>query len=97
MFELNVNTLINQLCAAECTNGEMSAEIEHLTEKCEALTKENNALRTELSALKEELQAVKTMKDMWWDKYQQTKALYEAATADDPDKILAALPENLEE
>ena len=35
MIELNVNMLINQLCAANCTNGEMGAEIEHLTEKCE--------------------------------------------------------------
>ena len=97
MIELDVNTLINQLCAANCTNGEMSAEIEHLAEKCEALTKENNALRTELSALKEELQTVNTMKDMWWDKYQKTKALYESVTSDDPDKILAELPETLEE
>ena len=96
MFELNVNTLINQLCAAECTNGEMSAEIEHLSKNCEALTVENHALRVEISSLKEELQAVKTMKDMWWDKYQQTKALYESVTSDDPDKILVELPETLE-
>lgn len=96
MIELNVNMLINQLCAANCTNGEMGAEIEHLTEKCEALTKGNNALRTELSALKEELKATKDMKDLWWNKYQQTKALYESVASDDPDKILAELPETLE-
>ena len=96
MIELNVNMLINQLCAANCTNGEMGAEIEHLTEKCEALTKENGALRIEVSALKEELKATKDMKDLWWDKYQQTKALYESVTTDDPDKILAELPETLE-
>lgn len=96
MIELNVNMLINQLCAANCTNGEMGAEIEHLTEKCEALTKENISLRTELSALKEELKATKDMKDLWWNKYQQTKALYESVVSDDPDKILAELPKTLE-
>lgn len=40
MYEFNVNRLIDQLCAANCTNGEMSCEIEMLTKKCEELTKE---------------------------------------------------------
>ena len=67
-MELNVNRIIDQLCAANCTNGELSAEVEFLTKKCEELTEELTKTKKELEVAVEE---AKKYESMWLYSYDQ--------------------------
>ena len=61
-MELNVNRIIDQLCAANCTNGELSAEVEFLTKKCEELTEE---LAKTQKALEDAAEEAKKYESLW--------------------------------
>ena len=71
-MELNVNRIIDQLCAANCTNGELSAEVEFLTKKCEELTEELTKTKKALEVAEEE---VEKYESLWQYSYRQEDAL----------------------
>ena len=71
-MELNVNRIIDQLCAANCTNGELSAEVEFLTKKCEELTEELTKTKKELEDAE---MAAGKYQGLWQYSYDQESAL----------------------
>lgn len=71
-MELNVNRIIDQLCAANCTNGELSAEVEFLTKKCEELTEE---LTKTKKALEDAEAETGKYTSLWQYSYDQASAL----------------------
>ena len=83
LITLNINRLVDALCAANCTNGELTAEMEHLTAKNEELQKANAALRDELSAIKEELSTQKTLWEYSYAEKEKYRQLYEALTKEE--------------
>ena len=71
-MELNVNRIIDQLCAANCTNGELSAEVEFLTKKCEELTEELTKTKKALEVAAEEAEKYESL---WQYSYRQEDAM----------------------
>lgn len=80
LIALNINRIIDQLCAANCTNGQLTAEVECLTAKNEELQKEITALRDELSGLKELLDTTDGAYRWQCKETDRYKALYESLT-----------------
>lgn len=92
----NVNHVVNQLAAANHTNGLLQAEKEVLEAECEKQALEIKCLREELSALKEELEREKSMWRWTYNEKERYKAQYEELTKDvTPEEILKDLPEEL--
>ena len=80
LITLNINRIVDQICAANNTNGLLTAENETLNAKNEELTKENHALRDELSAIKEELATQKTLWEYSYAEKEKYRQLYESLT-----------------
>lgn len=79
-IKLNLDRLVDALCAANNTNGLLTAENEFLADKNEELKKEIHALRDELSALKEEYKTTEGAYNWQCKETEKYKALYESLT-----------------
>lgn len=90
----NVNHVIDQLAAANHTNGLLQAEKEVLEAECEKQALEIKCLREELSDLKEELENEKSMWRFTYNEKERYKTMYEKLVGT-PEEILKDLPEEL--
>ena len=66
MINLNVDRLIDQLCAANHTNGQMMAELETARKELEVLREERLGMSKKIESLKEELKASQESVNYWF-------------------------------
>lgn len=66
MIELNVDRLIDQLCDANHTNGQMMQELETAREEIKSLKEMNESLCNKAHALEEELKSAQEIVNYWF-------------------------------
>lgn len=66
MINLNVDRLIDQLCAANHTNGQMMQELETARKELEVLREERLDMSKKIEMLKEELKSSQESVDYWF-------------------------------
>ena len=67
MINLNVDRLIDQLCAANHTNGQMMQELETAREELKSLKEMNESLCKKAHDLEEELKSARESVNYWYD------------------------------
>lgn len=66
MIELNVDRLIDQLCAANHTNGQMIAELEAARKEIKSLKEVNESLCNKVQNLDDQLKSAQESVDYWF-------------------------------
>ena len=66
MIELNVDRLIDQLCAANHTNGQMMAELETAREEIKSLKEMNESICKKAHDLEEQLKSAQESMKYWF-------------------------------
>ena len=67
MINLNVDRLIDQLCAANHTNGQMMQELETAREEIKSLKEMNESLCKKAHDLEEQLKTAQESVNYWYD------------------------------